>query len=90
MHATLLRLLAHVHLHQDLHPALALVGTTVELPRELLAVDGMIQSKSSTASRALLVWSEPMRCHGTGRPSPATFSFASWTRFLSQSLDSRP
>src|SRR6185369_568033 len=41
MHATLLRLLAHVHLHQDLHPALALMGTPVELPRELLAVDGM-------------------------------------------------
>ena len=29
-----------------------------------------------------------MRCHGTGRPSAATLSFASWTRFLAESLDS--
>src|SRR6266436_26123 len=40
-----------------------------------------IQSKSWTASLALLVWSEPIRCQGTGRTRTATLSFASCTRF---------
>src|SRR5262249_39647513 len=40
-----------------------------------------IQSKSWTASFALLVWSEPIRCHGTCRPSTAIFPLASCTRF---------
>src|SRR6266849_8686867 len=40
-----------------------------------------IHSKRRAASLALFVWSEPMRCHGTGRPRDSTFSLASWTRF---------
>ena len=46
-----------------------------------------MRSNSSSASLTLLVCRWPIRCHGTGRPSSAILSLASWTRFSPSAAD---